>query len=228
MPAFQRAIDLGYRYIETDVHLSADGVLYAFHDNNLRERTGVDADFGDLDSDEIDVLLVDGVAPVPRLDEVLSTWPQARLNLDTKSDATVLPLIKTLRSPGLLDRVCVGSFSDRRIKKCRKELGPDLCTSMGQAEAMRLVLAAKGLADPKLLVGACAQVPLKQYITITSPKMIDLAHELGIQVHVWTINEPEMVNHLVDYQVDGIMTDQPDMLRNMLIRRGMWDQGRVG
>ena len=101
MPSFQDSIDLGYLYLETDVHLSADGVLFAFHDHNLLRRTGVNANIADLDAREIDALLVDDRAPIPRLDEVLLTWPHARFNIDTKSDATVLPLIETV-APELL------------------------------------------------------------------------------------------------------------------------------
>jgi len=222
MAAFQHAIDLGYRYLETDVHLSADGVLFAFHDSNLRVRTGVDANFGDLDAREIDRLLVDGVAPIPRLDELLSTWPYARINIDTKSDATVLPLIDSIRSHGAIDRVCVGSFVDRRIARCRDELGPALCTSMGQIEAGRLVMASKRLADPSRLVAACAQLPTKRVVQVLTTDLIDLAHELGIEVHVWTIDEPDEMRRLLDDGVDGIMTDRPRSLRTVLINRGAW------
>lgn len=222
MPAFQRSIDLGFRYLETDVHLSADGVLFAFHDSNLKRGTGVDANIADLESHELDSLLVDGRAPIPRLAEILTTWPHARVNIDTKSDASVLPLIQELRSRRAIDRVCVGSFSDRRIKKCRRELGPELCTSMGRMEALRLILASKGLADPSLLQASCAQLPVRYLVEVTTPALVNLAHEHSIQVHVWTIDAPEVMRGLLDDQVDGIMTDQPRILRDVLIDRGAW------
>lgn len=222
MPAFQHSIDLGFGYLETDVHLSADGVLFAFHDSNLKRGTGIDANIADLDSHELDALLVEGRARIPRLDDILLTWPRARINIDTKSDASVLPLIRVLRAHGAVDRVCVGSFSDRRIKKCRTELGPDLCTSMGRLEALRLVLASKGLADPSLLRASCAQLPVRHLIDVTTPALVDLAHEQNIQVHVWTIDAPDVMQHLLDDHVDGIMTDQPRILRDVLIDRGAW------
>lgn len=223
MPSFQDSIDLGYRYLETDVHLSADDVLYAFHDHNLKLRTGLDANIADLEADEIDALLVDGRAPIPRLNDVVTTWPNARLNIDTKSDATVLPLIDTIRTHRAIDRVCIGSFIDRRIKKCRTELGPDLCTSMGQREAARLALASRGLADPALVVAACAQIPVRDKgFDLATPALVELAHELEIQVHVWTIDEPDQMRGLLDDGVDGIMTDQPRILRDVLINRGVW------
>ena len=222
MPSFQDSVDLGYRYLETDVHLSADGVLFAFHDHNLRALTGVNADIADLDAGEIDALLVDGIAPIPRLDDVFLTWPNARLNIDAKSDATVMPLIASIRAHKAIDRVCVGSFVDRRTKKCRQELGPELCTSMGKFEAARLSLASRGLGDTRQVSAGCAQLPLRMRFKVTTPALVDLAHSLNIQVHVWTIDEPNRMRELLDWGVDGIMTDQPRILRDVLINRGVW------
>jgi glycerophosphoryl diester phosphodiesterase len=222
MPSFQDSVDLGYRYLETDVHLSADGVLFAFHDHNLRARTGVDTTIADLEAAEIDALLVDGVAPIPRLDDIFLTWPNARLNIDAKSDATVMPLIASIRAHRAIDRVCIGSFVDRRIKKCRQELGSELCTSMGKFEAARLWLASRGLADTTQIVAACAQVPIRIRVNVATPALVDLAHSLNIQVHVWTVDEPDQMRALLDWGVDGIMTDQPRILRDVLINRGVW------
>lgn len=225
MPAFQHAVDLGYRYLETDVHLSADGILYAFHDDNLRDRTGVNAYIADLDAVEIDALLVDGVARIPRLAEIFSTWPAARLNIDTKSDASVVPLIEEIRRFDALDRVCIGSFVDRRIKMCRRELGPELCTSMGRWEVLRLWFASRGLADPTLLQAACAQIPVSYGLPVTTPATIETAHEQGIQVHIWTIDEADEMKRLLDMGVDGLMTDHLDVLRRVLIERNEWAPG---
>lgn len=223
MPAFQHSIDLGYSYIETDVHLSADGVLYAFHDAGLKARTGLDANIADLDAAQIDELLVDGRAAVPRLDEVMISWPTAKLNIDAKSDAAVLPLIDSVRAHDALDRVCLGSFSDRRIKKFREEFDHAVCTSMGKLEASHLYLAGLGFADPKHLRAACAQVPPKQsIITFANARLINLAHEHDIQVHFWTINDAPGVETLIALGADGIMTDQPRMLREVLIDNKLW------
>jgi len=93
---------------------------------------------------------------------------------------------------------------------------------MGQREAARLVLATRGLADPELLVAACAQIPVRRVFDITTPALVELAHDLDIQVHVWTIDEPDEMRALLDHGVDGIMTDQPRILRDVLINRGLW------
>jgi len=215
-------VDLGYRYLETDVHLSSDGVLFAFHDSNLRARTGVDADIADLSAAHIDALLVDGIAPVPRLADIFLMWPLARLNIDAKSDAAVLPLIRAVRDHAAIDRVCLGAFSDRRVKKFRADLGPSVCTSMGRLEAARFYLAGWGLADARNLSAACAQVPFRSWPSFVTRRLIDVAHEHGIQVHYWTVDDPADINKLIDLGADGIMTDEPRILRDTLINRGVW------
>ena len=227
MPAFQHSIDLGYRYLETDVHVSADGILFAFHDADLFRTTGHRGRIGDLEASEIDELVVDGRATIPRLDDILTTWPLARLNIDAKSDAAVLPLIRLVRVRRAVERVCIGSFVDRRVRLCRRELGPDLCTSMGQLEGLRLLMASQGFADPSVLRAGCAQLPPQRgSVRFTTTKLIELAHELDIDVHVWTINSADEMHALLDLGVDGIMSDEPALLRELLIVRGQWTTGR--
>lgn len=222
MEAFQDAIDLGYDYIETDVHASSDGVLYTFHDATLMARTGMHGTIGERTADEVDQILVDGRAAIPRLDEVLSSWPELRLNIETKTDDSVLPLIDAVRAHQAIDRVCIGSFVDRRIKRCRRDLGPDLCTSMGRIEATRLYFAARGLADAAGLEAACAQLPYRWRLSVTTPRLVEFAHEHGIDVHVWTVNDPADMRALLDMDVDGLMSDDPRTLRRELIQRGRW------
>ena len=229
--AFQDAVDLGYRYVETDVHASSDGQLYAFHDDHLGRVAGVQAYIGDLSAEELDAMRFGGGYRIPRLDEVLSTWPQLNVNIDPKADASVDPLIRTLRRHGAVDRVCVGSFSDRRIRYCRRELGPELCTSMGPVEVARLAGRSRGFPSWPF-PSAAAQVPThhsvlgRQVPVITRP-FVDTAHDLGIAVHVWTIDDAPTMEQLLDLGVDGIMTDRPDVLRSVMIARGCWEAARV-
>lgn len=230
--AFQTAVDLGYRYVETDVHASADGHLYAFHDSNLERVAGIRASIRDLTSAELDRIRFDEGYRVPRFDEILSTWPTLNINIDPKSDAAVEPLVAAIDRHGAIDRICVGSFSDRRIAFCRGELGPALCTSMGPREVARLVLASKGF-PVSAFASACAQVPLQTSLPLgiavdfATSGFVDTAHEHGIDVHFWTIDEPSTIERLIDLDVDGIMTDCPDVLRSVLIRRGRWETANV-
>lgn len=229
--AFQDAVDLGYRYVETDVHASADGQLYAFHDDHLGRIVGVHAYIGDLSSAELDAIRFGGGYRIPRLDEVLSTWPTLNVNIDPKADASVEPLVKTIDRHGAIDRVCVGSFSDRRIRFCQRELGPSLCTSMGPREVVRLMLASRGFPTGPFTTAA-AQIPIRykflgRHFAVATQRFVEAAHERGIHVHVWTIDDEATMRQMLDLGVDGIMTDRPDVLRSVMIARGCWEAARV-
>ena len=218
MPAFQAAVALGYRYVETDVHTTADGVLVAFHDDRLdrvTDRTGV---INRLPWREVSKARVDGTEPIPRLEDLLGTWPTLRVNIDPKADPAVPALIETLRRTNAIDRVCIGSFSDRRLVRLRAALGPGLCTSTGPVETARLRL---GFGSPRGIPST--QVPVRQGpITVITPSFIARAHRLGMAVHVWTIDEDAEMHRLLDLGVDGIMTDRPTALKAVLVARGQW------
>jgi glycerophosphoryl diester phosphodiesterase len=225
--AFESAIRLGYRYVETDVHATADGVLLAFHDDRLdrvTDRSGIVARLAYAD---VAVALVDRREPIPRLEELLGAFPDVRVNIDPKHDAAVDPLIEVIRRSGAIDRVCVGSFSGRRIARVRAALGPRLCTSLGP----RGVLALRGFSwqGPGLERfvrsegAACVQVPVRQgWLSIVDDRLLRTAHRLGLPVHVWTVDEPSEMSRLLDLGVDGLMTDRPVVLRDVLLARGAW------
>jgi glycerophosphoryl diester phosphodiesterase len=144
MAAFARAVELGYRYLETDVQVTADQVLVAFHDDRLDRVTDRPGELGSLTWREVRAARIGGTDPIPLFADVLASWPDVGVNVDPKSDRAVGPLVRTIRAAGAVDRVCVGSFSDRRLRRARAALGPRLCTSMGPGEVLRLRLAAGG------------------------------------------------------------------------------------
>jgi len=218
MPAFQRAVDLGYIYLETDVHVTTDGVVVAFHDNDLVRTCDRPGRISDLPWSEVATARVDGVEPIPRLTDLLEAWPHARLNIDCKTDAAADPLADVLARTGVLDRVCVASFSDRRTARLRRRLGPGLCSGAGPAQlgALRLLGRRLGRVD-------AAQVPVRQgRFTLVTPGFVRAAHRRGVQVHVWTIDDPAEMHRLLDLGVDGLMTDRPVVLRDVLSARGQW------
>ena len=221
--AFQCAVDLGYRYLETDVHVTADGVLVAFHDVDLGRTCGRPGTVGALPWAEVATARVEGREPIPRLDELLAAWPQARWNIDCKSDAAVDALVEVLERADCLDRICVGAFSDRRLRRLRKRLGPRLCSSLGPLATARLMAASRthpAVARPS---GMAAQIPLRQGpVSVVTEALVTTAHRLGLHVHVWTIDDPGTMHRLLDLGVDGIMTDQPAVLRSVLEQRGQW------
>ena len=222
MPAFEGAVALGYRYVETDVHVTADGILLAFHDDRLdrvTNRTGV---ISELPWREVRLARVDGREPIPLMEDVLGSWPDLRVNIDPKDDGVVDALVDVLRRTHSVDRVCLGAFSDRRLAVLRRALGRDVCTSLGPKATARLRAASTGVPVGRL-PGACAQVPVKvRGLTLVDRRFVQAAHRRGLQVHVWTIDEPPEMDKLLDLGVDGIMTDRPAVLRRVLERRNQW------
>ena len=225
MPAFQGAVDLGYRYLETDVHLTADGVLVAFHDDRLdrvTDRVGV---ISELPYREVSKALVDGREPIPLFTDLLEAFPDTRINIDPKNDDTVVPLARILVDTKSIDRVCIGAFSDRRIDRMRALCGPALCTSMGPRRVARLVAAGRagGKRTGRPPVAGAAQVPVRHgRLPLVTPAFVAAARRRQVQVHVWTIDDPAEMGELLDLGVDGIMTDQPQVLKDVLVERGQW------
>lgn len=224
--AFQRAVDLGYRYVETDVQATADGVPVIFHDANLRRVAGREGLIGTMRWADLQTIRVGGEQAVPRLVDVLGAWPALRFNLDVKAWPAVRPLIEAIRHTGALDRVLVASFSDRRLAYVRRALGPRLATSLGPAGVARLRLAALGRRGMLGLTPGvpAAQVPVRLGpVRVVDRTFVTYAHRIGMQVHVWTIDDPDEINRLLDLGVDGIMTDRIEVLRDVLLSRGQWD-----
>lgn len=222
MAAFEYAVSLGYRWLETDVHLTADGVLLAFHDevlDRVTDRVGV---VEELSWAEVSAARIAGEHPIPRFEELVGAWPDVRLNIDTKSDASVEGLADAIRRTNCLDRICVGSFEDHRLAKLRRTFGPRLCTSAGPAE-MRLIRAASlGAPMPKGAAN-CLQIPTHHgRHRLVDRHLVRLARRRNLQIHVWTIDDVEVMADLLDLGVDGIMTDRPSVLKDLLVSRGEW------
>jgi glycerophosphoryl diester phosphodiesterase len=222
LPAFQNAIDLGYRYLETDVHATADDVLVAFHDEVLDRVTDRQGRIDELPWSEVARARIDGREPIPLLEDVLGTWPDLRLNIDPKADTSVEPLIEVVRRTGAVDRVCIGSFSDDRIDRIRDALGPQLCTGMGPNEFVGLIRAFDG--EEVTFRSQAAQIPPQDHNgrPLATPDLVEVAHRHGIVVHVWTVDDPDEMRRLLDIGVDGIMTDCPKVLREVFEERGIW------
>jgi glycerophosphoryl diester phosphodiesterase len=225
MPAFEHAVSLGFAYLETDVHLSADGVLMAFHDPDLTRTCGVDGSIAEMTADELAEVRVDGRAPIPMMSELLERFPDVRFNIDCKSDAAVGPLAALLRRHEAVDRVCLGAFSHARLAKLRTLLGPELLSCMSPKEVATLRLAGRVTGSAQRV----AQVPVRygapsgpKGVTVVTERFVRNAHRRHVPVHVWTIDDPVEMHRLLDLGVDGIMTDHPKVLRDVLIERGEW------
>lgn len=222
MAAFETAVAMGYRYLETDAHATSDGVLVAFHDHELDRLTDRRGRIGDLPWSEVRDARVRGGDGLPLLEDLLTAWPDVRVNIDPKHGAAVDPLIALIERTGTIDRVCIGAFSDGRLARMRRRLGARLCTSMGPRQVTRLVAASRGLPTGRF-TAACVQVPVRWAgVPVVTGRLLAAAHQRGLQVHVWTVNDPDEMHRLLDLGVDGLMTDRPDVLKRVYEDRDIW------
>lgn len=222
--AFRNAVELGYRYLETDVYASSDGEVFAFHDDTLRRVTGADGAIHALPAETVRRARIGGREPIPRLVDLLEEFPCVRFNIDVKEDASVRPTIETIASAGAADRVCLASFSHRRLRRIRT-LAPQVATSSSPVEVRRLKLTPVSVLRAARVRGGgvCVQVPHRHgRVTIVTRTFVRRCHALGLPVHVWTIDDPDEMEHLLEIGVDGIVSDRIDLLRDVLIARGQW------
>jgi glycerophosphoryl diester phosphodiesterase len=225
MAAFEACVALGYRYLETDVRVTADGVLVAFHDATLERVTDRSGRIEHLPWAEVASARIGGREPIVRLDDLLGAWPDVRFNLDIKAAGVLAPLVRTVRRMGVADRICLGSFFDARLAAARRLFGPSVCTSLGPrgVAALRLSSYSPRAAGLVRMQAGCAQVPLQLGgRALVDERFVAAAHDRGLQVHVWTVDDPAECTRMLDLGVDGIMTDRPAMLRELLEKRGEW------
>ncbi|MFE5977833.1 glycerophosphodiester phosphodiesterase [Streptomyces sp. NPDC056460] len=221
--AFRRAAAAGYRYFETDVHTTSDGALVAFHDATLDRVTDTSGRIADLPWAAVREARVAGKEPLPLFADLLDEFPEARWNVDLKAEAALRPLVDLIREKRAWDRVCVGSFTEARVVRAQRMAGPALATSFGVRGVIGLRLRSLGIPAAVRAGAIAAQVPERQGgIPVVDRRFVREAHARGIQVHVWTVNDPARMHSLLDLGVDGIMTDQLETLRSVLTERGVW------
>lgn len=216
--AFQHVVDLGFRYIETDVRSSIDGHALVFHDATLERTTDAQGAVSALPVEAlVRTRLRNGDHPITLL-EALTRWPHVRFNVDVKADDSVAAFLRAVDQAQAWDRVCAAAFSTARLRRLRALAGPRLATSMGPSEVTRLAVGA-----PPGSPACAAQVPVRAgRVPVVTPTFVRRAHARGVAVHVWTVNEREAIGALLDLGVDGILTDHPTVLREVLVSRGAW------
>jgi glycerophosphoryl diester phosphodiesterase len=223
--AFQHAVDLGFDYLETDVHVTRDGVLLAFHDQVLDRVTDRGGAIASLTHAEVGEALIGGRERVPTFTELLHAFPLARFNIDLKSDGAVAPLARAVAEHDLWDRVLVGSFSPRRLRRFRELTAGRVPTSAHPWEVIAFRALPSGRLADLLTRGrvAALQVPhRRRRVTIATRGLVRRAHAAGKHVHVWTIDDPAEMRVLLDRGVDGLMTDRTDILKAVLTERRQW------
>jgi glycerophosphoryl diester phosphodiesterase len=224
--AFAAAVDLGYRYVETDAHGTSDGVAVALHDESLDRTTDGTGLVADLPWATVRQARIGGTEPVPRLDDLLGAWPDLRFNVDVKGDSGVAPVAEAIERTAAHDRVCVTSFDVGRRRATLRRLTRPVATSAGRVEVLGFLAGARARVDPLVRAALrrvdALQVPVAQGVTVVDARTVAAAHRAGRPVHVWTINEVAEMHRLLDLGVDGIVTDRADLLRDVLQARGQW------
>ena len=159
-----------------------------------------------------------------RLDEVLEEFPGVTLNIDVKCHDVVDPFLSTVRRTRSADRLCVASFSGTRLARVRTRYGPTLATSASPAEVARVMAVGRGAPARWARTPAVAvQVPeLRRRLRVVDARFVQTAHRLGLEVHVWTVDDADAMARLLDLGVDGIITDRPTVLRDLLLPMGRW------
>lgn len=226
--AFSAAVDLGYRYLETDVRATRDGVPVTFHDATLDRVTDRFGRISELPWAEVRAARIGGTEPVARLEDVLDAFPDIRLNIDVKDESAVGPLARAIDRTGAHDRVCIASFSDRRRRAVLRRLAAPVATSGGRLTVAGFRVTAGAAALARFVAHTlrqvdCLQVPERfgpvQVVTVGT---LAAAHAAGKHVHVWTVNDEPGMQRLLDHGVDGLITDRADLLRDVMSRRGIW------
>ena len=225
LEAFEYSSDLGFIYIETDVQSTKDGHVVIFHDSTLKRMAGINKSISDLTLEEIKrIELIDG-GKIPLLYEALDSFPDLRFNIDIKTEDAMENTIKIIQEMKCFHRTCLASFSSSRLNRIRKLAGPEVCTSSGQMDIFKLICKSLGI-SLKINSADCAQIPITQWgVPILTKRFLRIAKKENKLVHVWTIDNKEEMFKLIDFGVDGIMTDKPSILKQAMTERGFSDLG---
>ena len=220
--SFSAAAELGYKYVETDVRGTADGKVIMCHDARASQIAGLTSRVSALTLGQLRSAAVTGEGgDVPLLSDVLENFPGLNFNIDVKDKRAAELVPEIVRRAAAYDRVCITSFSARRIRTVRSRLVRAVCTGAPVTEILRF------LAQPGHYAGvpqpAALQIPFSwKGIRLVTRKLLREANEAGLAVHVWTLNDIASIRAAIELGVDGIMTDAPVLLKRELTLRGRW------
>lgn len=224
LAAFALASALGLRYLETDIRMTCDGHLVCFHDDTLERVTSAGGQVRSKSLRELRALRINGIEPIPTLDEALDAFPEQCFTVDLKDQAAIGPLVRSLRRKGVAQRVCIAGAWDGWLGQVRRDV-PEVTTALGWRSLTALLSCARtGMRPPKALATApFAHVPVKLgHIPIFVERLVAMSHDIGVRVVTWTVDEPVVIRRLLDAGADAIITDRPDVLREVLVSRDQW------
>ena len=211
LESFDYSKSLGCKFIETDVQVSADGIPYIFHDDDLKRVLNMSSRFDSLSSQEIDKLKIFDQYRIPKLEEALNEFPDISFQIDFKTDEVVAPALDVIKKTKSFERICVASFNSERLKRVRSTY-PDLCISMGPNEVIKTLISSFGLYKGAI-DGDCLQIPIRYYgVRVVTKRFVKYLKSRGLKIMVWTINDVKTFEYLIELKVDGIITDKPKLL----------------
>lgn len=222
--AFAKAIAVGVTHLETDVRGSSDGVAMISHDPDLSRLVGREVGVGQLTSHELRRVQLGEGQGYCSLADALDAFPEARFNIDIKSEDAVEPAVAAIREAKAIDRVLIGSFSAARRLGVVRQL-PGVATSVSSRAAVAAVAAARSPGGIGVLRRILRDVDAVQFpvsilrMSTMTPRTIAAFHAAGVEVHAWTINDESAMNRLLDLGVDGLVSDRADIAIDVLARR---------
>ena len=214
--AFNSVIQMGYQFIETDLRMTLDKEVIAFHDPDLKRLFNLDLQVKDLTFNEINNLFREKNCRLLTLEEAFKEFPSINFNLDLKVKEVINESIDIVSDLNAFDKVCFASFRDSHTEKVLQH-NQNANVSMGM----------KGVAlfkffkfhNKKIKI---IQIPLKwNGIKVLTRNLIERAHKSNLLVHVWTINDRKTINNLIDLGVNGIVTDEPELLIEIMKERDL-------
>jgi len=221
--AFAKAAAVGAVYVETDVHVSSDGVAVVSHDPDLNRVAGRDVEVAKLTMAELRRVDLGHEQGLASLEEALDAFPDLRFNIDVKVAGAVAPVVAALERSRAASRVLLTSFSERRRLKLGA-LVPDAVTSTGSTGVISARLASSirwhGALTRARRGAVALQVPERVgAVRLVTARFVESVHRAGAEVHVWTVNDPADMERLLDLGVDGLVTDRADLAIRLIAAR---------
>ena len=214
--AFNSVIQMGYKYIETDLRMTLDKEVIAFHDPDLKRLFNLDLQVKDLTFNEVANLFIEKNCNLLTLKDALIKFPKIHFNIDLKVEEVIEDSIKVVADLNAFDRVCFASFHSSRTRKVLRH-NQNAIISMGMKDVALFKFF--NLNDKNIKI---IQIPLKwKGIKILTRNLIKKANISNLLVHVWTINDRKTINNLIDLGVNGIVTDEPELLMEIMKERDL-------
>jgi len=214
--AFNSVIQMGYKYIETDLRMTKDNEVIAFHDPDLKRLFNLDLQVKDLTFNKIANLFKEKNCSLLTLEDALKKFPEIHFNIDLKVKEVIQDSIKVVENLNAFNRVCFASFHSSHTKKILQH-NQNAIVSMGMKDVALFKFFK--FHNKKIRI---IQIPLKwKGIKVLTRNLIQKADKSNLFVHVWTINDRKTINYLIDLGVNGIVTDEPELLMEIMKERDL-------